>query len=298
LIKFSRQNNKYGCFSNFYSCSVEYEGIVYPNSECAWQSLKTFDIEVRKKFATYTAAGAKKMGRRVSLRSDWEEVKYNLMVNVCYAKFSQNEDLKEILLSTGDEILVENTTGWHDNIWGNCECEKCQEIEGKNLLGKALMEVRNKLVDSMKKNEKTGSQILDIFELLKTCFFLSICAEGIGVSYHELICVSSEKELRQELYNTFKGSDGEVILKYSIEELMKGKYYMQGNRMGSGKTRNEVLVIHDSNINVLFNKLDQVAAKDKNGNKIYLSDYIKKAKNYNQINQVIEVYNDYWENYW
>ena len=35
--------------------------------------------------------------------------------------------------------------GWHDNVWGNCECERCKETEGKNLLGKALMEVRSKL---------------------------------------------------------------------------------------------------------------------------------------------------------
>lgn len=115
------------------------------NSECAWQSLKTLDMEKRKKFATYKAAGAKKMGRRVELRSDWEEVKYQLMVDVCYAKFSQNKELKSILQATGEEELIENTTAWHDNVWGNCECERCKETEGKNLLGKALMEVRSKL---------------------------------------------------------------------------------------------------------------------------------------------------------
>ena len=67
------------------------------------------------------------------------------MVDVCYAKFTQNEDLKDILLSTGNEELCENTTGWHDNIWGNCECPKCKDIIGKNLLGKALMEVRDRI---------------------------------------------------------------------------------------------------------------------------------------------------------
>ena len=145
MIKFSKDDEKYGCFSNFFSCPVEYKGILYPNSECAWQSLKTFDMDIRRKFATYTPAGAKKMGRRVSLRSDWEEVKYDLMVEVLYAKFSQNEGLKEILLSTGNEEIIENTTAWHDNIWGNCECDKCKNKEGKNLLGKALMWVREEL---------------------------------------------------------------------------------------------------------------------------------------------------------
>ena len=67
------------------------------------------------------------------------------MVAVCYAKFSQNEDIKQVLLSTGNTEIVENTTGWHDNIWGNCECEICKEKPGKNLLEKALMEVREQL---------------------------------------------------------------------------------------------------------------------------------------------------------
>lgn len=67
------------------------------------------------------------------------------MVEVLQAKFSQNPDLQEILKGTGEEELVENTTGWHDNIWGNCECEKCVGKPGKNLLGKALMEVRKGL---------------------------------------------------------------------------------------------------------------------------------------------------------
>ena len=297
MNKFKKEDNKYGCFSNFYSCSVEYEGIVYPNAECAWQSLKTFDQEVRKKFATYTATGAKKMGRRVNLRSDWEDVKYNLMVDVCYAKFSQNDELKEMLLSTGAEIIVENTTAWHDNIWGNCECEKCKDKEGKNLLGKALMEVREKLVDEMDTTHNE-TKIIDELEILKGGFFISICAEEDWVNYHELIYAASEEELRQELHNTFSGSDGEVILKYSTEELMKGQYYMQDSRMGSRQTREDILVVHDSNIDKLFTILDQAMLKDKNGNRIRLSDYIKKAKTINQIEQVVDAYNASWDNYW
>lgn len=68
------------------------------------------------------------------------------MIDVCYAKFFQNENLREILLSTGDELLMEDTTGWHDNEWGNCECQSCKNFQGKNLLGKALMVVRQELL--------------------------------------------------------------------------------------------------------------------------------------------------------
>lgn len=144
-IKFSKTNIKYGCFSNFYPCVVKFDGLTFQNSEAAWQAQKTLDMEQRERFCGYTASGSKKMGRKVSLRPDWESVKYQLMVDVCLAKFTQNTELKEILLSTGDEELIENTTGWHDNIWGNCECPKCIGKTGQNLLGKALMEVRETL---------------------------------------------------------------------------------------------------------------------------------------------------------
>lgn len=142
MIKFSKTDDKYGCFSNFYKCKIIYDGLEYKSSEAAWQAQKTLDVNEREQFCNYTAYQSKKLGRSVKLRSDWESVKYNLMIDVCYAKFNQNTDLKEILLSTGDEELVENTTGWHDNIWGNCECPRCINKVGQNLLGKALMEVR------------------------------------------------------------------------------------------------------------------------------------------------------------
>lgn len=140
-IKFSKNNY----LSNFYPCNVKFDGVVYKSSEAAWQAQKTLDLEQRKKFCNCSASEAKKLGRRVKLRSDWEDIKYKLMVDVCYAKFSQNKELEDKLKSTGTELLIENTTGWHDNIWGNCECSKCTNKIGKNLLGKALMLVRFKL---------------------------------------------------------------------------------------------------------------------------------------------------------
>lgn len=145
MIKFSKVNSQYGCFSNFYLTDVEYDGLHFSNSEAAWQAQKCLYENTKLNFQTKTPSQAKMSGRRVKLRSDWEEVKYDLMVDVCYAKFSQHPELKQILLSTNDEILVEDTTGWHDNIWGSCSCPKCRNIVGKNLLGKALMEVREKI---------------------------------------------------------------------------------------------------------------------------------------------------------
>lgn len=124
MIKFSRSRGDYGCFSNFTKAKIEIDGLTFMSSEAAWQAFKTNDPIERKSFCNMTPALAKRAGRRVKLRPDWEKVKYGLMVEVLRAKFSQHENLREKLLSTGDEELVEDTTGWHDNIWGNCDCEK------------------------------------------------------------------------------------------------------------------------------------------------------------------------------
>lgn len=144
-IKFSGKKGYYECFSNFYECNIEFEGLYYKSSEAAWQAQKSLSADERKKFCDLSASKAKKRGRQTELRGDWEEVKYQLMVDICKAKFTQNSYLMPILLGTKDEELIEDTTPRHDNIWGNCECKECKNIEGKNLLGKALMEVRSKL---------------------------------------------------------------------------------------------------------------------------------------------------------
>ena len=151
MIKFSRNN--YPSFSNFHIAPIVFQGVTYSSSEAAFQSMKTIDYEERLRFTQLSPSTAKKMGRKVQLRPDWEEIKYPIMVEICYAKFTQNTALKYLLLHTGDEEIIENTTAWHDNIWGNCECPKCVYIDGQNLLGKALMEVRARIRTEEKEKE-------------------------------------------------------------------------------------------------------------------------------------------------
>jgi ribA/ribD-fused uncharacterized protein len=103
--------------------------------------MKTLDINERRAIANCLTPGqAKRMGRRVALRPDWEDVKEAVMLEGLCLKFA-DEQLADWLLETGDAELVEGTT-WHDNEWGNCSCPKCAHIEGKNKLGKLLMQVR------------------------------------------------------------------------------------------------------------------------------------------------------------
>lgn len=136
----------YDFLSNFYEAPFKYQGILYPTNEHFFQAMKTLDINERKKIAAAETPGqAKRMGRKVVLREDWEEVKEDIMRIGLECKF-EYPCLREKLLATGDAYLVEGTT-WHDNEWGNCTCEKCKNIVGKNKLGTLLMQVREKILD-------------------------------------------------------------------------------------------------------------------------------------------------------
>ena len=130
--------------SNFYGASVFYDGLWYRNSEAAFQSAKTLDPEMRKKFAAASPSQAKSMGRMVNLRPDWEQVKDGIMLEILRSKFAPGTKCAEWLLATGSLRLIEGNT-WHDNYWGVCQCEKCRGEKGLNHLGELLEKVRDEL---------------------------------------------------------------------------------------------------------------------------------------------------------
>lgn len=130
--------DKYFFLSNFYEVPVIFDGIKYQNNEAAFQAQKCIDPKERLQFSELNPSEAKKLGRRVELRSDWEDVKVDLMRKIVFAKFTQNPDLTLELLNTKDEELVEGNN-WNDKIWGKVNGE------GQNLLGKILMEVREEI---------------------------------------------------------------------------------------------------------------------------------------------------------
>ena len=88
-------------------------------------------------FGLWTTAN---MGRdrKRPLRPDWEAVKEQVMLEVLRAKFTQHEDLKAVLLGTGDAKLVEHTE--KDSYWGDGG-----DGSGKNRLGLLLMQLREEL---------------------------------------------------------------------------------------------------------------------------------------------------------
>lgn len=128
----------YGFLSNFHICKIEYNGRKFMHSEGLFQSMKTYDEFYLDKMVLLSPSESKRFGRKVPLRSDWEEVKDECMYNTLVAKFTQNPDLAKKLLATGDALLIEGNT-WNDRYWGVCRGK------GENRLGILLMLVREDL---------------------------------------------------------------------------------------------------------------------------------------------------------
>ncbi|WP_283695830.1 NADAR family protein [Clostridium perfringens] len=137
---------KYYFLSNFYDFPVKYKGIEYLNNEAAFQAQKVLNDRQKEYFSHLKPSEAKRKGRRVKLRSDWEEIKDDIMYGIVLAKFTQDAKLMRMLLETGDEYLEEGNT-WNDTYWGVCRGR------GKNKLGKILMRVRNEIREGKFKEE-------------------------------------------------------------------------------------------------------------------------------------------------
>lgn len=130
--------------SNFHVAPFKYGGYMWTTVENAFQAMKLEAPEARAKFVDIPPGHAKRLGRSVRLRPDWEKIKVDVMRELVRCKFQQNTDLKLRLKMTGDLKLVEGNY-WHDNIWGDCNCEACSNKKGRNLLGNILMQVREEI---------------------------------------------------------------------------------------------------------------------------------------------------------
>lgn len=132
--------------SNFYMHTFELCNVEMKSGEHAFQAMKCVDeTECHNILDASTPGIAKKIGRSVFLRSDWEEVKDEVMLKVVRAKFTGDTMIFRQLQLTGTQMLVEGNR-WHDNYWGDCYCAKCEGIDGQNVLGTIIMQVRSELM--------------------------------------------------------------------------------------------------------------------------------------------------------
>lgn len=140
-IYFYTVREAYGCFSNFSLHGFMLDELYWCTSEHYFQAQKFLETFHREKIRqAVTPKVAAQMGRERNrpLRSDWEQVKDNVMRKAVLRKFENHADIREILLSTGNEEIVENSP--IDYYWG-CGSDG----SGKNMLGIILMEVREQL---------------------------------------------------------------------------------------------------------------------------------------------------------
>lgn len=135
-IKYFRGKNAF--LDNGYPVRIEYEGMTFPSVEAAFQAAKSWDVRHRLACSKAdTPVIAKRLGRKVALRPDWEEKKLAIMKELLEQKFRYFE-LRHQLLSTGDaELVAGNQQG--DGFWGQVKGE------GENHLGRLLMEVREEI---------------------------------------------------------------------------------------------------------------------------------------------------------
>jgi len=131
--------------SNFSPCNVEFEGMVFPTVEHAYQAAKTLDLSLRQQIAALPTPGkAKRFGRQLELRPDWDRLRVSIMLQLLISKFT-HEPWRGLLIATRDEELIEGNT-WGDRFWG---AELVNGVwVGENKLGRSLMLVRETLLEA------------------------------------------------------------------------------------------------------------------------------------------------------
>jgi ribA/ribD-fused uncharacterized protein len=141
---FYKVEEPFGCFSNFSPHSIYLDGFDWPTSEHYYQAHK-FDgspfparMHQIRQAPTPELAAALGRDRTFPIRPDWEAVKWEVMYRAVLCKFQTHGEIRNILLGTGDELIVENSP--RDWFWG-CGADQT----GQNLLGKMLMQIRGEL---------------------------------------------------------------------------------------------------------------------------------------------------------
>lgn len=165
----------YRFLSNFWPALTVFDGEAYKTVEHAYQAAKTMIPKERYKIhLAATAAEAKKLGQKITLRHDWKDIRVGIMEELLISKFTE-PSLKKMLIETGDAELIEGNT-WNDTFWGICNGK------GENLLGKLLMKIRDMANMDIQKgieedpkhcafyNSGNGKQPISVEEFMKKQF--------------------------------------------------------------------------------------------------------------------------------
>lgn len=192
---------QYRFLSNFWPCRIAMLGHWFESTEAAYQAAKCADKEDYKKFVGISANEAKKLGRTIKLRDDWNKQRVPVMRSFLKQKFAPGSSLANQLLGTGEAYLEETNT-WRDRFWG------VFEGEGENNLGKLLMEIREELKEKMMKQR-----------------FHEIKGDIFAQSDADAICVTT---------NGIVKANGELVMGKGVAEAFKKKYPLLPLKAGLG----------------------------------------------------------------
>jgi len=138
-MKIEKFTGEHQFLSNFWPSEVAYDFMVFPTVEHAFAAAKTNDPDERALIQLAESPGiAKKLGRKVKLREDWESEKVGIMTGLIHQKFQVGSELAGKLMATGQAELIEGNW-WGDTFWGVCKGK------GENWLGVILMKRREQL---------------------------------------------------------------------------------------------------------------------------------------------------------
>jgi ribA/ribD-fused uncharacterized protein len=130
----------YRWLSNFSPCKIILDGLEYKSVEHAYVSAKSDDPEWKITCQTEESAGKlKRLGQKLPIKENWDALKISIMKQCLDQKFDQ-EPYKSNLISTGN-VDIEEGNNWNDTFWGI----DLKTGIGKNMLGKMIMEIRDRL---------------------------------------------------------------------------------------------------------------------------------------------------------
>jgi ribA/ribD-fused uncharacterized protein len=184
-------DNNYWFLSNFAEgFPFTYKGTWFPTSEHAYAFAKVDPLAddagmwADKILFAEDPGTAKAYGRQCPIRPDWEEIKFNVMRDIVFTKYTSNPEARRLLLSTGRAYLQEGTF-WGDKVWGVIYDEDIpfHKRQGTNWLGTILMEIRS-MFDSMDSLETIHEPECRVFHKgrgLEMCEFTAQCEECVRI---------------------------------------------------------------------------------------------------------------------
>jgi ribA/ribD-fused uncharacterized protein len=212
--------------SNFYPAPIKMKGLIYPTVEHAFQAAKTLDDAEREWVRQCKAPGqAKRMGKKVTLREDWDEIKVEAMYQMVRMKF-RIPVLRKLLLNTGEAKLIEGNT-WHDNFWGDCKCGNCKN-RGRNQLGMILERVRKEAWDTIREAhfddpEKEPTLHNFQFDAIDTDSEGNyICHKGVSVpeerTRREHSSLTAQERMDNQIFVVMSTYDDEICEEYQSQD--------------------------------------------------------------------------------